>query len=295
MNLFEKLVTQALRDNKDMAVLQPVVEKEILHHDILREMSSAGLLERLTFIGGTCLRACYGSRRLSEDLDFTGGADLTKTDLVHLGKTLCTRLQDKYSLPVEVAEPRREGGNVVTWKLRMITHPGSTSLPAQRIHIDICSIPSHDRKPMMLRNHYSVDMGTSGLILQAESREEIFADKILALALRPNRMKNRDLWDLVWLRQQGIELSRTLVLQKLEDRNYAPALFFALLGQRVDALLHEPGLRDDFVREMQRFLPVSLFRESVAKKEFWEYLIGEISTEYQEMKSCKGRNVFFEG
>jgi predicted nucleotidyltransferase component of viral defense system len=49
------------------------VEKELLHHDILREMSMAGLLKNLTFIGGTCLRACYGSSRLSEDLDFTGG------------------------------------------------------------------------------------------------------------------------------------------------------------------------------------------------------------------------------
>ncbi|MBV5305324.1 MAG: hypothetical protein J0652_01385, partial [Desulfobulbaceae bacterium] len=34
---------------------------ELLQHDIIREMSIAGLLETLTFIGGTCLRACYGS------------------------------------------------------------------------------------------------------------------------------------------------------------------------------------------------------------------------------------------
>ena len=61
---------------------------------------------------------------------------------------------------------------------------------------------------MMLRNHYGVEMGTSGLILQAQSREEILADKIVALALRPNRIKNRDLWDIVWLKQQGIEPCR---------------------------------------------------------------------------------------
>lgn len=35
--------------------------------------------------------------------------------------------------------------------------------------------------------------GTAGLILQAQSREEILADKIIALAFRENRLKNRDL------------------------------------------------------------------------------------------------------
>jgi hypothetical protein len=39
-----KLVNEALVARDDLAVLRPVVEKEILHHDILREMSRAGLL-----------------------------------------------------------------------------------------------------------------------------------------------------------------------------------------------------------------------------------------------------------
>lgn len=46
---------------------------------------------------------------------------------------------------------------------------------------------------MKLRNHYEVDKGTSGLTLQAQSREEIFTDKITALALRPARFKDREL------------------------------------------------------------------------------------------------------
>jgi predicted nucleotidyltransferase component of viral defense system len=50
---------------------------------------------------------------------------------------------------------------------------------------------------MMLRNLYGVDLGTSGLILQAQSREEILADKVVALAWRENRIKNRDLWDIL--------------------------------------------------------------------------------------------------
>jgi len=54
-------------------------------------------------------------------------------------------------------------------------------------------------------------MGTSGLILQAESRVEIFMDKVVAFTLRPNRIKNRDLWDLAWLHQQGVKPQMDLV------------------------------------------------------------------------------------
>lgn len=78
MSLFDQLVDEVLHARADLSSLRPVVEKELLHHDILREMSAAGLLAGLTFMGGTCLRACYGSSRLSEDLDFTGGGDFRR-------------------------------------------------------------------------------------------------------------------------------------------------------------------------------------------------------------------------
>ncbi|MFD2882708.1 nucleotidyl transferase AbiEii/AbiGii toxin family protein [Pseudomonas lini] len=61
---------EALKNKQDLAPLRVVVEKELLHHDIMLALSSAGMLAKLTFIGDTCLRACYGSNRLSEDLDF---------------------------------------------------------------------------------------------------------------------------------------------------------------------------------------------------------------------------------
>jgi len=69
MSLFDQLVEDALNNTQDLAPLKIVVEKELLHHDILRILSEAGLLSQLTFIGGTCLRACYGSNRLSEDFE----------------------------------------------------------------------------------------------------------------------------------------------------------------------------------------------------------------------------------
>lgn len=272
MSLFEQLVAAAVENQRDLAPLQVVVEKELLHHDIIREMSKAGLLKQLTFIGGTCLRACYGSNRLSEDLDFTGGNDFTRESLVSLASVLTEQLKVKYDLLVEVTEPIRESGNVDTWKLKIVTRPDQPGLPMQRIHIDICAIPSYDRQPMVLRNHYGVDMGTSGLIIQAQSREEILADKMVAFALRRNRLKNRDLWDIGWLKQQNITLPVDLVWQKVADRHHDAAEFTNLLSERVDLLLEDPQVQQSFVDEMKRFLPPGVVTDTVEKDEFWSYL-----------------------
>ncbi|MGH8601225.1 MAG: nucleotidyl transferase AbiEii/AbiGii toxin family protein [Gammaproteobacteria bacterium] len=283
MSLFDQLVNEAMRNQDGLAPLRMVVEKELLHHDILREMSSAGLLASLTFIGGTCLRACYGSSRLSEDLDFTGGADFSRESLMTLAAVLVARLQGKYGLRVEVSEPTRETGNIDTWKLKVQTRPGERDLSAQRINIDICAIPSHEPRPMMLRNHYGVDMGTAGLILQAQSREEILVDKLVAFALRPNRLKNRDLWDIAWLHQQGVVLPQELLPLKLRDHHCNTQRFLELLAERRQALLSEPQLYDDFRQEMRRFLPAALVAETVEQPAFWSYLTALVSEQCQRV------------
>jgi predicted nucleotidyltransferase component of viral defense system len=253
-----------------------VVEKDLLHRDILREMSEAGLLSGLTFIGGTCLRACYGSERLSEDLGFTGGSDFKRDDLAALGRVLTERLETRYGLPVRVSEPVKTRGNVPTWKLTIETHPDQRHLQMQRIHLDICAIPSHDPRPMMLRNLYGIDLGVSGLILQAESREEILADKMIALAFRENRIKNRDLWDIVWLAQQGIKLPVRLIPVKIGDHQRKTTGFSRNLKERLAAMKMQPEIRADFRKEMRRFLPVAVARETIEKETYWKFLIGVI-------------------
>jgi predicted nucleotidyltransferase component of viral defense system len=272
MSLFDQLVDEALRSRSDLTTLRSVVAKELLHHDILREMSGAGLLTGLTFIGGTCLRACYGSQRLSEDLDFTGGGDFKKEDLADLANVLIDRLQTRYDLPVRVNEPIKSGGKVATWKLTVETRPSQRHLPPQRIHVDICAIPSHDPRPMMLRNLYGIDLGTLGLILQAQSREEILADKIIALAFRENRIKNRDLWDIAWLVQQGVSLPAHLIPAKITDHQRKSTEFADLLHERIGLLKSNPATRTDFLKEMQRFLPAATVRETVERPEWWNYL-----------------------
>lgn len=285
MSLFDQLVTEALRTQVELSPLRVVVEKELLHHDILREMSEAGLLRNLTFMGGTCLRACYGSNRLSEDLDFTGGADFKREQLIDLSGVLISRLKIRYDLTVDVSEPHRQTGNVDTWKLKVVIRPEQSNLPMQRINIDICSIPSYEPKPMMLLNHYGIEMGTSGLILQVESREEILANKIVALALRPNRIKNRDLWDITWLRQQTVELPLPLLVKKIADHKQTIEDFLVLLEKRLNRLNNDAMSRESFIQEMQRFLPPGVAKRTVENDEFWQYLCTTVTQEGQRVLS----------
>lgn len=276
MNLFDRLVDTALANLPDLSPLRVVVEKELLHHDILLTLSSAGLLAKLTFIGGTCLRSCYGSNRLSEDLDFTGGADFNRDTLSELAQVLVATLMGKYGLAVEVSEPTKESGNVDTWKLKIRTRPQSPNLPAQRINIDVCAIPSYLAQPSLLLNPYGVDMGTSGLIVQAERREEIYLDKIVALALRAGRLKNRDLWDLLWLRQQGVTPAWQLLERKVADHRCTAADFLGAFAQRTALLDKDPTVANSFRKEMSRFLPAHLVTGTVNEPAFWNVLVRHI-------------------
>lgn len=278
MSLFDKLVNQALSQNTELTHLRVVVEKELLHHDILLAMSDAGLLNTLCFIGGTCLRACYGSNRLSEDLDFTGGANFKRETLAELKSVLIQRLKTKYGLTIEVSEPSKDIGKVDTWKLKVQTRPERKDLPAQRINIDICAIPSYLKQPKTLLNPYGVDMGTQGLILNAQSLEEIYTDKILALALRRGRIKNRDLWDLLWLKQQAVKPAFELLKNKLNDHQRTKKEFLILANKRVQLLTKDEQVKKDFRQEMQRFLPVEIVKRTVNNEQFWSYLTNEISS-----------------
>lgn len=275
MSLFDQLVDEALKNQQGLSTLRVVVEKELLHHDILRVLSSTGMLARLTFIGGTCLRACYGSNRLSEDLDFTGGADFSRESLSAMSQVLVDSLKTKYGLQVEVSDPTQDEGKVNTWKLKMQTRPDRINdLPAQRINIDVCAIASYQVRPMMLLNPYGVEMGTSGLILQAESREEIFADKLVAFALRPNRIKYRDLWDIAWLHQQAVKPQTDLIPQKLKDHHCQMQHFLRRLDERQHMLQADPKVAIEFRQEMRRFLPTELITQTSDQASFWVFLTG---------------------
>ena len=83
---FNAYAAQLARTN-GRQTMAPVIEKELLHYEILRAMEEDGLLGDLVLQGGTCLRLCYGASRYSEDLDFAGGFDFDAADLDDMTRT----------------------------------------------------------------------------------------------------------------------------------------------------------------------------------------------------------------
>lgn len=285
MNLFDSLVTEALKNQPNLFSLRAVVEKELLHHDILRVLRDHHFTSNLTFIGGTCLRCCYGGVRLSEDLDFTGGTGFSRKSLSTMGKLCIESLQNKYGLHVAVSEPTKDKRNVDTWKIKIETRPESKHLPAQRINIDICALPSYEKRPMMLLNPYGVDMGTSGLIIQAQSREEIYADKLIAFALRENRIKYRDVWDIVWLHGQGCKPRFELIPRKLKDRNCATDYFLNIFEERKKTLTEKPEMAAEFKQEMRRFLSPEKIHQTIEQENMWAFITYLMEDLNQQMRT----------
>jgi len=277
MSLLDKYVDQALQNRPEVASLRVVVEKELLHHDILRIMSGHGFLDGLAFMGGTCLRLCHGSSRCSEDLDFAGGAGFDRAAMQGLGRAVSDGLSRKYGLSVTVGEPVRESGDTDTWRIKIQTRPDRPDIPAQKINVDICAVPARDAAPQMLLNPYGVDMGTAGLVMMAESRREIFVDKLVAFAVRRGRVKQRDIWDIGWLHRQGVSPRLDLLAPKLADHRCDAAAFLSAFDERIAALATAAAARD-FRLEMSRFVAGD---DAVAIENpgYWPWMTGLI-TEY---------------
>ena len=154
----------------------------------------------------------------------------------------------------------------------------------QRINLDICALPSYEKQPMLLINHYGVELGTSGLIVQAESREEIYTDKLIAFALRPNRIKYRDLWDIIWLHQKGITPNFNLIPKKINDRKRDTKEFMTLFNQRYQSLINDTKQEKEFYKEMQRFLPPQEVEKVITQKDFWLVLSHLIKMQGEDIK-----------
>lgn len=274
---FNELVDSIVIEN-DYAANRPVVEKELLHYDILYALSSAGLLKNITFQGGTSLRLCYSSNRFSEDLDFAGGRNFCSEQLFEIKACIEKYVGDRYGLEVVVKEPKvlkKEPDyadiKVDKWQISVTTNPGKSTLPKQRIKIEIANIPAYTQNLRMLTKNYDqLPSGYSDLIIRVEELTEIMADKLVSFPAAARNIRYRDMWDLVWLYQQGAKPDAELVMKKITDYKLNDE-FEGWLQARIESL---PSLvaGDRFKGEMKRFLPVSVVERTLLQPDFLIFL-----------------------
>ncbi|SFC37877.1 hypothetical protein SAMN05660443_2423 [Marinospirillum celere] len=282
--MLKQQIRQIVQSNPDYAAVTPVIEKEILHHDIMDVLIKQGIMQRLTFIGGTSLRMCYNSSRLSEDLDFNGGHDFKPSEFEGLESEIQTYIQNKYETEVWVNKPSGEQqGDTVSWKISIVKEPNRPDLPRQKMHIDVCAIPSFDIEKRPLINHYDLVVPTEGILVPVQSLKETLADKLIALAYRARRIKPRDIWDIVWIKQRGVDLSRALVEKKLNARHKQPDDFRQALSTALAKLMSEDEVRNDFNMEMSRFIPKQIKERTLDNPEYWAYVQGEVNAIASEL------------
>ena len=275
--MLKQQIRQIVQSNPEYAAVTPALEKEILHHDIMHVLIKHGALQRMTFIGGTSLRMCYNSSRLSEDLNFNGGHDFQPSEFEGLEFEIQTYIQKKYETDVWVSRPSDVlEGDTVSWKISIEKEPNRPDIPRQKMHIDVCAIPSFDVERRPLINHYDLVVPTEGILVPVQSLQETLADKLIALAYRARRIKPRDIWDIVWIKQRGIELSEVLVNKKLNARRKETDDFQQALSAALTRLMSDEEVHNDFKMEMSRFIPREIKERTLDNPEYWSYVQREV-------------------
>jgi len=285
---FNAMVERAMT-TPDRAQMRPVIEKELLHYDILFSLDKEGLLDPLTFQGGTSLRLCHGSPRFSEDLDFAGGPDFAGRQLKAIKSCVEHYVGQRYDLEVSVKEPAELKGEadyagltVDKWQIAVVTAPRRRDLPKQRIKVEVANIPAYSREPRpLLVNYDFLPDGYGDTLIITETLDEVMADKLISLVNTVRYVRHRDIWDLRWLKQHGARPNLTWVRQKIRDygiADYPDKL--AAMWQRLPDIVHGSQFR----QEMARFIPTEVQERTLKKDKFYDFLVVEIRDLLQDLK-----------
>ena len=275
---FPHLVDTVMQDS-GLDGLRPVVEQELLHHELLFMMERGGFLDDLTFQGGTSLRLCHGAPRFSEGLDFSGGPGFEAERMAGLADALEKGLAERCGLDASVMPPRSsrrralsEGVSVSSWRIVIPSPSGGRDLPALRVKLDIDNAPSHTREVRRVARHYAA-LPDLDMLVAVQSREEVLANKLVAfpasVATR-NRPRYRDVWDLHWLRANGTEIRTDLLQAKLRDHRTPPSWLEDAAGRAGD-IVRSPA----FSAELRRFVRRDAARKTLDSSRYMEYLAQE--------------------
>ncbi len=285
----KQLVDLGMKQN-GQAHMRPVIEKELLHYDILFILDRERLLDKLIFQGGTSLRLCYGAIRYSEDLDFVGGYDFTTEYLMGMKSCIEHYIGSRYGLEVIVKEPKEmameaESRDIYVdkWQIVVVTAPGQRHIPRQKIKIEVANIPAYSQEPCALHRNYDfLPDGYADTIVMVESLNEIMADKLVSLISCQAYIRYRDIWDLRWLKVQGALPNMEMINSKIQD--YKVLDYFGKL-KKMKSLLPEIIHGKGFKEQMSRFLPFDVQENTIEREKYRIVLINELNMLFQDLKS----------
>lgn len=227
--------------------------KEALQICFLEVFYAFPTSEGATFQGGTALRLLYGGPRHSEDLDFV--TDQPLGDWEELRPRLTERLKAQASFlggKLELSS-QKSFSSILRWKLKWEPETGSEKV---WVRAKFARYPAYTRELLPLARPTGFPIGV-WTIIPTESREEILADKLAAIAGRPY-LKGRDFFDLWFLRTGGVDLRMDLLKKKLIDYRVDPQQLAKRLSQVNGKLLSS---------ELENFLPAP-FRRTMEQESY---------------------------
>lgn len=240
----------------ELAAIRGTVENELLAMATLHALHAESLLPReAVFIGGTCLRLCHGSPRFSDDLDFHLPPAVAFRGLD--AELLRQTLEPHIGAAVAVSLPLSEQTSRLA-RISAVLPERNRSQRRPRTRIDMARKAQLDARDTIVSLHMAggnvPGLGdlADPLSIPASSKEEILVDKHLALVGRAKRIKQRDVFDILWLRHQGVEFQADLLAAKLPADQHES--FPTALRQRATA--GSAGIAGgEYAAEMRRFLP----------------------------------------
>jgi hypothetical protein len=90
-------------------------------------------------------------------------------------------------------------------------------------------------------------------------------------------VKQRDIWDIVWLDRQAVKLHPDLLESKLSERNIAPETFLHDFSKRIESIRNG---QKDFLFEIRRFLPAEVVKNTLETAEYWDITVTLIKDLY---------------
>ena len=268
-------------EGADDDVQRAVVEKEVLHYDILNVLDSSGLLKALVLQGGTSLRLCRGLNRFSEDLRFAGGPDFTFSKLEQIKACIEKSLRERYGLhtyvkqPSELySEPDYENIKFSKWQIGIASSLGNQNILKEEIKIDITNVPAYTEEVLPIRDNYPVfGGGRMPVLVRVATINEILADKVVAFPMFAQTIRHRDIWDIAWLQHKGARLDPEMVKVKLRDYKIDD-IYELMLEKAIDNL---PSIVEskEFSDQMNKLIKRSVADATPEKRGFKQYLLNE--------------------
>ncbi|MBU1782826.1 nucleotidyl transferase AbiEii/AbiGii toxin family protein [bacterium] len=212
--------------SREFGLTPNVVEKDYVLGWILDGISHQPQINTdWIFKGGTCLKKCYfETYRFSEDLDFT----LKKTEhlnsdlLMNVFKEVADKVYEKSGIEIPkdkigfeiYTNPRGKSSGQGKISYRGPMQPGG-NLPSIKLDLTADEVLVLDSVSREVHHPYS-DKPSQGIQAQCYCFEELFAEKIRALA---ERLRPRDLYDVINLyRHDNINLDLSLAMDTLDKK-----------------------------------------------------------------------------